>query len=290
MSTKFVYVVLHYNAIDDTVACVESIFHYMVEQPFEVVIVDNASPNGTGATLEALYRENTRVHVLRNKRNIGFARGNNVGYLFAKNMLHADYIVMLNNDTLLLDDALQRLAEQEYECSRCGVIGPKILTPTPPFDSNPGAKSLPSLRRALWSQVYMGAYLLLSYFNLDEAAVRRFDKSQQRRVAQAACSDRDHREEDVVLHGCFWIFTPTYVQRYDGIDNRTFMYGEEDLLFLRCRRAGIGMVFLPAITIFHKEDAATNTLTFSRPVNRRRFAYCNAIRSKWVLIIAMIWR
>lgn len=282
---------LHYNALADTIACVESIFRYMAGQSYEVVVVDNASPNGSGSTLEASYRDNARVHVLLNKRNVGFARGNNVGYAFAKDVLHADYIVLLNNDTLLLDDGLQRLAEEEYACSGCGVIGPKIITPTPPFDCNPGAKQLPPLRRALWAQVCMSAYLLLSYFNLDEAAVRRFDKSQQRRVAQAARIDRTaRREEGVMLHGSFWIFTPAYVERFNGLDPRTFMYGEEELLFLRCRRAGIGMVFLPQIEIFHKEDAATNTLTFSRPVRRRRFGYRCQIRSKWVLILAMLWR
>lgn len=252
----------------------------------KVVVVDNASPNGTGAVLAQLYATTPHVHVLLNKRNLGFARGNNVGFVYAKRQLHADFIVMTNNDTVMLHDSLQQMVVDEYNASGCAVIGPQIITPHPPYDSNPGPRQLPTLRRCLWHQVYMGAYWLLSFVDLDRWAVRRFDKSQQRRAA--AAKPAAARCEGVQLHGSCLVFTPAYIGRFDGLDSRTFMYGEEELLFLRCLSAGLTTVYLPTIHIFHKEDSATATLLFNKPTMRRRFGYGNALRSKWVLIFELI--
>lgn len=285
---KFVYVILHYNTIEDTIDCIKSIEQHAEGDDYEIVVVDNCSPNGTGKDLQCSYKGHERLHVILNKKNLGFARGNNVGYQYAKSRLKADFIVLLNNDTKFIEDNLQQLVIEEYANSLCGVIGPKIITPNPPFDSNPGTSALPAMRKVLWALVYYSAYLVLSYINLDLAAVKHFDKSQQRRIANAEKNSKEHpRIENVQLHGSFLIFTPTYVRRYDGLDPRTFMYGEEELLFLRCMTAGIKTVYLPAIEIFHKEDSATNTLTFAKPVRRRRFTYKNAIRSKLVLAIEL---
>lgn len=285
---KYVYVVLHYNTIKDTIDCIDSIEQHTKKSNSEIVVVDNGSPNGSGEELKRLYAGNDSVHVILNGKNVGFAKGNNVGYLYAKESLKADFIVLLNNDTMLLRDDLQQSVIDEYEKSACGVIGPKIITPNPPYDSNPGTSVLPSLRKTLWAIVYYSAYLLLSYVNLDLAAVRRFDKSKQRRMIEAENNKEHPRRENVQLHGSFLIFTPTYVQLYDGLDPRTFMYGEEELLFLRCIRRGITTVYLPCIEVFHKEDSATNTLSFGKPVERRRFTYKNAIRSKLILALELL--
>lgn len=264
---KFVYVILHYNTIEDTIDCISSIEQHTEEEDYEIVVVDNCSPNGTGKDLQRLYKGYEKLHVILNKKNLGFAKGNNVGYQYAKSRLKADFIVLLNNDTKLLDGNLQQLVVEEYVNSSCGVIGPKIITPNPPFDSNPGTTIIPPIRKVLWALVYYSAYLILSYINLDLAAIKRFDKSQQRRIANAEKNSKeDKRVENVQLHGSFLIFTPTYVQRYEGLNPRTYMYGEEELLFLRCMKTDIKTIYLPSVEIFHKEDSATNTLTFAKPV------------------------
>lgn len=68
------------------------------------------------------------------------------------------------------------------------------------------------------------------------------------------------------VNGCALIFSPIYIDKYDGIDDRTFMYGEEHLLFLRIVRANLKSVFVPDIIIWHEHSAVTNRLE----KNRRR--------------------
>lgn len=86
------------------------------------------------------------------------------------------------------------------------------------------------------------------------------------------------------LHGCFWVFTPNYISKFDGINSKTFLYNEEPLLFLRCIKYNLKTVYLPELVVFHKEDSSTNSINFKGEVFKRRFVYKHLIKSKWILI------
>lgn len=285
IKSKFVYVILHYNTVEDTMECVKSIEEKLDGEEKEIVVVDNGSPNGSGAEVQRLLSGREGVHVILNEKNEGFARGNNVGFLYAKHNLKADFIVLLNSDTLILQEDTQRLAEEEYNRSGCALMGPKVITPKPPFDSNPGKSSVPSFWTELRKVMALYAYWLLSYINVDEYIQRHFGFQTRRRMRMVGRDEtHDKRQENVQLHGCFWVFTPAFLQKYDGLCDRTFLYNEEDILYLRCRKNGLKTVYLPAIEIFHKEDSSTESLGFSKPVGKRRFIYRHATASKWVLV------
>ena len=90
------FVILHYRAIEMTRTCVERI--KALEGKSHIVIVDNASPNGTGRILEKEYDKEKMITVLLNQENGGFARGNNLGICWVCSHLKADFVVVLNND------------------------------------------------------------------------------------------------------------------------------------------------------------------------------------------------
>lgn len=89
------FVILHYRAIDTTRSCVKSIRALAGDK--HIVIVDNASPNGTGAVLAEEFAASPDVTVLLHGKNDGFARGNNVGTRWVYEHLDADFTVVLNN-------------------------------------------------------------------------------------------------------------------------------------------------------------------------------------------------
>ena len=270
--------------MEDTKACVASIHEKLQGEKYEIVIVDNGSPNGSGKTLMELFGDKKGMHVLLNERNEGFARGNNVGFRYAKYSLGADFIVMLNSDTTLLHGNVQKLVEEEYGRSRCGVIGPKIITLHPPFDANPGPAQLPRFWRQLKALLFMYAFWLLSYLDMD-LRVARLGRPQRRRMSMVERDEHhDERVENVELSGCFWVFTPAFIEIFDGLCDKTFLYNEEPILFLRCRRAGLKTVYLPSIEIFHKGSSSTGSLPLGGPASRRRFGYRHNTASKWVLI------
>lgn len=113
-------VLLTYNGLDFTRACLESIVRNTLWPNLEIVIVDNGSTDGTPEHLRAFAREHERVKLILNDRNEGFARGNNRGLAAAT----GDYLVMLNNDTVVSRGWIGRLIRHLERDPSIGLIGP----------------------------------------------------------------------------------------------------------------------------------------------------------------------
>ena len=259
---KIVYVILHYITVEDTIKCVESIFEKEKKSNFEIVIVDNNSPNNSGEILKKKYKTNKKIHLIINNENLGFSRGNNVGFKYAKEKLNADFIVLLNNDTSLLTENFSNLVFNDYKKYDFSVLGPKIYTK----DSICGPlKMIPDTKESLSRELRNLKIKLLvrKIFNIN---LKKFWKKQ---IVQSI--DYENIIEDVVLHGCFLIFSPNYIKKYDGLAEKTFFYGEETILYNRCKKNNMKLLFDPNIQIYHNEFSSTNSMIKSekqREINR----------------------
>ena len=127
MEERIGFVILHYNAIKETVDCVNSIINNIDTDDYFIIIVDNKSPNYTGETLKEKYGKSEKVKVILNKENLGFACGNNVGYQYAVQELKCSFVCILNNDTLLVQRDFFEIVKKEYAYSGFGILGPKII-------------------------------------------------------------------------------------------------------------------------------------------------------------------
>ena len=107
------FVILHYRAADMTRKCVERI--KALEGDKKIVIVDNASPNGTGQELLDEYTEDSEIKVILNPENSGFAKGNNMGVRWVQENVPADFVVVLNNDVEILQKDFCPKVEAESE-------------------------------------------------------------------------------------------------------------------------------------------------------------------------------
>lgn len=282
---KLSFVILHYNALSDTIECIDSI-KKCVGLDCGIVVVDNKSPNGTGADLDAKYKDDSQVTVILNPENEGFARGNNVGFKYAKENQNPDFIVMLNNDTLILQNDFAQRIQREYDAGHFAVLGPIIKTPSKPYSSNPGSTRLPSEK---WYKNYVRKItfkLYLNYIGLDAAYEWILRKILGKKDKHFDESLLEKRAENVLLHGSFLIFSRDYISKFDGLNPRTFLYHEERLLFLRLLQNNMKSVFTPEIEIFHKEDAATKTVA-KRGLLKRRFQYRHYINSAKVMLDVM---
>lgn len=287
---KYVFVILHYYTIEDTKKCIESIKEKSNNKNIEIVVVDNASPNNTGKELYNLYRQNDKIHVIINKENLGFARGNNVGFKYAKENLNADFIIMCNNDTYLLKDDFFTLIQEEYERSNFAVLGPKILLPNNKV--NPIIQKLPDMKQ-LNKQLFMTRleYITnLLYLNKLYKWLKKILKNiliALKLKSKSKVKDNENiRYENIVLHGSFYIFSKKYIEKFEGLDDRTFLYREEELLALRLKNNNLKSVYNPEIEIFHNEDGATNAITKSD--RKKKIFICkNQIKSTKILIEEM---
>lgn len=238
-SKRLVIIVLNYMNYQDTNECVCSILKQEYEN-YHVLIVDNASSNESYGYLKKAYRNHMLVSVIKAKKNYGFAKGNNIGIHYAREKLGAEYIMLLNNDTVL-DDPLylkKMIASDEL---KVGVIGSKIRQ-----SKNRNMKKIYRYVRFPATLVY---YLKLFCKKM------RFNGIQQ----IFECKLMEY-QGDYILHGCVLLLTPAYFQNYDDLDARTFLYCEEELLYIRCLRAGLQEKLVNEISIFHKGGQSSEIL------------------------------
>ena len=112
-------IILCFNQLEYTKKCLQSIVKY-TSVPYELILVDNGSTDGTQAFLKEYSKKHTACTVILNESNRGFAGGNNQGIAAAK----GDYILLLNNDVIVTRDWLKRLFAHIESDANIGMAGP----------------------------------------------------------------------------------------------------------------------------------------------------------------------
>ncbi len=118
---KVIAIVLNWNGKEDTVNCLGSLSS-IVYPNYEIIVVDNYSTDGSIECLEEMYPS---IEIIRNSKNLGFAEGNNVGMRRAL-AGGADYVLLLNNDTIVDRYFLDRLVAAAEGDQTIGFAGPKV--------------------------------------------------------------------------------------------------------------------------------------------------------------------
>ena len=117
---KVSVIVLTYNNLGFTQACLSSLERHTHYLNWELIIVDNASTDGTPEYLKDYSTRYNHVKIVLNEKNLGFSAGNNVGLREAK----GEYLVILNNDTYVTDGWLLGLIRHLRKCPDIGLVGP----------------------------------------------------------------------------------------------------------------------------------------------------------------------
>lgn len=115
-------VIVSWNTRDLLRTCLSSIYQETNNLPLEVFVVDNASADGCADMVESEFPE---VHLIKNKENLGYGRANNQ----ALRQCQGKYVLMLNPDTVIIENAIGKLIDFMNENSRVGMTGPKTVHP-----------------------------------------------------------------------------------------------------------------------------------------------------------------
>lgn len=276
------FVILHYNSINDTIECVESIKCNLKDKDYSIIIVDNASTNDSGSELVEKYKDSSNIYVILNKDNLGFAKGNNLGFKMAKNEFNSNFIMLINNDTVInQNDFLDRI-EEIYEESEFYVLGPDIIT-SDKIHQNPQKMNGYTKKGVIKQILRYSCLLILNYTSLEDKIrklVRNIKGVQEKNYNYL------NKHFNVQLHGSCLIFSRKYIDKYDGLYDKTFMYLEEDILFYLCKQNNMTTLYDPTIKILHKEDGATDS-TFNKSKMKNRFIYLNSLKSAFKLLELM---
>lgn len=260
---KTVFVVLHYETLDDTVKCLDSLEKYLQDPQVEIVLVDNGSKNGKLSAIEADYQKD-RIHFIYSQKNLGFANGNNLGFRYAKEQLDAQIIVLANNDLVFQQEDFVDVLRQKEAETAFDVAGPKIISLMDGKNQNPVAVMYHGMKDVNKRILKDSILQLLCRFNLDVAA--------QKVLAKEIPEIEYCPGMDFQLHGACMFFANRYIEKYDGLCDKTFMYGEENILKYMVTRDQMHMAYLEDVTVYHKEGSSTGAI-YGKGKGKRLFYY-----------------
>lgn len=273
---KISFLILHYKNINETKECVKSILENIDFDNYEIVIVDNGSNNGTGEQIREIYKNKKNIHIIINEQNLGFARGNNIGFKYAKDILKTDFICMINSDTMIEQSDFCKKIITNYEEDSYHIAGIDIIlndgTHVNPIKVT--CKNITNLKKIIRikkRQIFLCKHKL-EILNILYNRIERFKHKKQG-------VDKKYFQ----IHGAAIIFSPLYIKDYDGLYGGTFLYFEETILRYICDRDNLKMVYLPDIQIIHKESKTTKEL-YKNVSNRHMFYYKNSMNSCMALL------
>ena len=260
---RIAIVVLHYENLKDTSECLESLKKYLKDgqNQTDVIVVDNGSVKEKALELEKKF-QNPKVHFIYSETNQGFARGNNLGFQYAKHRLHAEIIILANNDLVFKQaDFLERVSREVVK-NQIDVAGPKIISIVDKKNQNPVPYFHPDILAVKKRILKLEILEFLCTFGLDLFAQTIFSKEH----------NVDSEKDTYQLHGACLIMANNYIKNYEGLYPDTFMYMEEDILKYITQRDGLNMQYLDDIEVFHKEGSSTEKI-YGAGRKKRLFYY-----------------
>lgn len=265
---RFTFVVLHYQNAEVTRECLGNLEKLRYVPACSIVVVDNASPNGSGKMLKEEYVDHKNIHFILLDSNVGFAAGNNAGYRYAKEILEAEAILVINSDLYVQDvlflEKLQSVIERNRED---GIIAVDIVTRfgghQNPFRMK--AASSKKIRKIIFRKRI--GQILYAIPGLNRAIIRRKPQT-------STDGNRDKVEQEmrgIVPHGACVIYTDVWIRKEDmAFLEGTFLFMEEEILYDYCCHRHYVIHYVPWLSVFHMEDASQNADAASALVKKRR--------------------
>ncbi len=272
MAEPLVYiVVLNYRTFEDTIQCIHSL--NSIDYPnYRIVVIDNDSPNRS----EDLLRESfPQIPVIQAGHNRGYAAGNNIGIRMAVQE-GAEFVLVLNNDTVVTREFLSILVAYATTHTRVGVLSP-ILVDDQGQPNRNCTRRAPSLWELFWNYGIGGL--------LDED-----DKWARRTFYLGEYDFKDPKEVEVISGACMLIRS-NLLEQIGLLDEGTFLYWEEFILFEKVRKTEFQTVVVPASRVIHKcqktigEETPTVALSHVSSVNHYLKHYRNTGRLiRWIVV------
>ncbi len=222
-------VVLNWNLRDDTIACVESVLASSYSR-LSVIVVDNASTDDSVEVIRDHFGD--KVELLTNHQNVGFAAGVNVGIQRAL-AGGADWVLLLNNDTVIAADMVERLVTSAARVKGAGILAPAIF-----YHDSPHKLWRLGDRQLSWMPIP---------------------------VPVTRMGNADVIPVDYVT-GCGMLIRREVFSAIGLFDSSYYMYYEDADFCRRARQAGFGIACIPAARMWHKVSKSTQ-----RNIYRQRY-------------------
>lgn len=219
-------IILHFGKIETTQACLNSLATF--EKAFTQIVLINNDPDITLSSHQFTIPK-AKLHIINNAKNLGFAGGVNIGIAYALEN-KAEYVLLLNNDTIITSDIITPLVHTIQEDETVGIVAPAIK-----FIKD--GKTLYDL----------GGYVTLLFGRTHHHEVENI---------------RDKKNHVVpYVSGCCILIKKDVFKNIGMFDEKFFLYYEDVDLCLRAKKAGFLSAIVPTVTIFHELSKAEGNIS-----------------------------
>ena len=231
---KIAIIILNYNGCQNTIDCINSIKNSTLTEEYKIVVVDNASTDDSKEKLSKL----KKVIYIRNKENLGYSGGNDIGIIWALKNGY-DQVLIINNDTRVEKNAIQILSD---ELTKMPIVTTKIYFEKG-FEFHKNKYNNDHLGKIIW---YAGGKIdwdniIGEHIGVDEVDRGQYDNPAEIDFATGACLMVDRKVFDKI--GLF--------------DKKYFLYLEDMDFSKRAKDAGFKIGFIPKAIVWHKNAAST---------------------------------
>ena len=225
MKAKVGIVLLNYNSYEDTIDCINSLSNINYDN-YCIVIIDNCSTDDSFAKLKKI--NSNKIYIIKSEFNGGWSSGNNLGIKKCLE-LNCEYILLLNNDTLVEKNFLEILIDFYEKNKICGIVSPKIM-----YNSN---------RKMIW---FAGGSINFHKFLADNIGNKEFDGDEFSNI-----------HESEYITGCAMLINKKIINDCGYLPEEYFMYLEDVDYSLQVKKHGYKLYVQPKSIIYHKVSAST---------------------------------
>jgi N-acetylglucosaminyl-diphospho-decaprenol L-rhamnosyltransferase len=268
MTTALSIIVVSYNTRDDLLRCLESVEAHPPSAPWDVVVVDNASADGSSEAVRARWpdaaSDGARIRVLPQLQNVGFAAANNVGFRATRGEL----VLLLNSDTLVPAGAFDALMARLQEHRDAAVAGPRLVDGQGRVELSFGPMIGPLAE--VWQKTVMTLH--------------------HRRVAPVSrWIERRTMTEQYVdwVSGAALLVRRVDAEAVGLLDERYFLYTEDVDFCAALRARGRRILFTPAATVTHLRgrSRATAPVAMNAAYRRSQIAFYEKHHPRWAPLL-----
>lgn len=234
---RIAVIILNWNGVQDTLECLDSVSKSRIHLPLSIYLVDNASTDNSVSIISTKF---PLVTLLQNSTNLGYAGGNNVGIRQALKD-QASHIILLNNDTTIASDAIQRLIVDARK-HHFALASPKIyFYPGREFHTQSYKNS--EQGKIIW---YAGGYN--DWHNLipHHLGVNEFDHGQFDQITSTEFAT-----------GCCLYIQAEVCKAIGFLDENYTAYFEDNDFCMRAKKHGFSIGFIPSAFVWHKNASSS---------------------------------
>ena len=228
MEPKVSIIIPNWNGLEDTIECLESL-KKISYQNYEVIVVDNDSRGKDAEVLRCRFADYIRL--IRNDKNLGFAGGVNVGIRYAQSNCKPDFLLLLNNDTVVAADFLTKMVESAITDNSIGIVGLEAYQ----YGLSAGA------RQGFIVKVQI-LEARIAFIGIKQIKAWRSNNSE-------------------ALNGCCLLIRSDVIEKIGYFDESYFCYWEDFDFYVRAKEAGYRMICTPAAKIWHKASQTTRKVS-----------------------------